>query len=379
MERIDNYTFDLPQELIAQHPLPRRTASRLLVLAHDGLAPRHARFVDIVGLLRRGDVLVLNDTRVFPARLIGRKAPAGGRVELLLCRAVSSNAWVCLLQVSSGRAHVGQRIRLLREGGQESDMIATLHGPVADEPGAWHVRFDGDVLRFACEHGRIPLPTYMRRETREEDNARYQTVFARAEKLGSCAAPTAGLHFDHALLNAVRRQGVAVATVTLHVGPGTFLPVRAENIDDHVMHPEPWWLSQETADQLNACRARGGRVIAVGTTVVRVLEAAVRQGRMAALPGDTSGGAVEGLDNKLTRWQAGQGLTRLFIRPGFRFAAVDAVLTNFHLPKSTLLMLVAAAAGHERLLAAYREAVAQRYRFFSYGDACFIEVIGSAR
>ncbi|MEM7495460.1 MAG: tRNA preQ1(34) S-adenosylmethionine ribosyltransferase-isomerase QueA [Myxococcota bacterium] len=376
---LDDYAFDLPQELIAQHPLPRRTASRLLVLARGGLAPRHVRFVDIVGLLRRGDVLVLNDTRVFPARLIGRKIPGGGRVELLLCRAVTPDAWVCLLQMGSGRARVGQCVRLLRGDGQETDMMATLHGSVADEPGAWHVRFDGDALRFACEHGRVPLPTYMRRKAREEDNARYQTVFARPEKPGSCAAPTAGLHFDHALLRAVRRQGVRVATVTLHVGPGTFAPVRAENIDDHVMHPEPWWLSQETADQLNACRARGGHIVAVGTTVVRVLETAVRQGRTAMLSGDTSCKVVKGLDNKSVRWEGGHGLTRLFIRPGFRFAAVDAVLTNFHLPKSTLLMLVAAAVGRERLLAAYREAIRQRYRFFSYGDACFIEVIDSAR
>ena len=223
---LNDYTFDLPQELIAQHPLPHRTASRLLVLARDDSAARHAQFVDIVGLLRRGDVLVLNDTRVFPARLVGRKIPGAGAVELLLCRATASDAWVCLLQVRSGRAHVGQRIQLLKENGQ-AGIMATLHSPVPDEPGAWHVRFDGDAVHFACNHGQVPLPAYMRREMQQDDRSRYQTVFAHPEKTGSCAAPTAGLHFDNALLHAVCQQGVEVATVTLHVGPGTFVPAPA--------------------------------------------------------------------------------------------------------------------------------------------------------
>ena len=296
------------------------------------------------------DVLVLNDTRVLPARLFAHKKETGGKVEILLSRPLAENHWVALLKSSK---KLKPETSLLLQGEDDAQLNATVGSPVADEPGAYDIRFHGDVRTFAEHNGEIPLPPYMRRAADDEDTQRYQTVFAKPENNFAAAAPTAGLHFDDDFLQSAQEKGVQIVNVTLHVGPGTFLPVRDEDVTHHKMHAEPWSLSESTAEVINQAKDAGRRVIAVGTTSIRVLEAAV----------DATSG----------RLCAGSGLTRLFIRPGSQFAVVDAFLTNFHLPKSTFLMLVSAAVGRKRLLSAYDEAVKEEYRFFSYGDACFLK------
>jgi S-adenosylmethionine:tRNA ribosyltransferase-isomerase len=357
--RLEDFDFELPEELIAQEPLPERDASRLLALDRDSGAFAHRHFRDLPLLLRRGDLLVLNDTRVIPARLIGRKLPTGGRAELLLVRpsaafqsgaALGSRAdaveWICLGQASKG---LGTGTRLAFEGGLEAEVTDAVGG------GELRVRFRAtegasDTLADFLERvGRLPLPPYIDREPTPLDRERYQTIFARVP--GSVAAPTAALHFTDAVLANLDARGVQRATVTLDVGPGTFLPVR-EDVATHRMHPERYDIPEATSEAIAKARSLGGRVIAVGTTVVRTLESAT----------DPSTGRV----------RPGAEETTLFITPGFQFRQVDALLTNFHLPRSTLLMLVSAFAGRSNALAAYREAVAQRYRFFSYGDAMFI-------
>jgi S-adenosylmethionine:tRNA ribosyltransferase-isomerase len=332
----DTFSLDLPTEQIARRPLEDRAAGRLLVVGEPN---PHRCVRDVPQLLRDGDVLVVNDTTVIPARLFGEKAGTGGKVEVLLVRP-ADKAWVCLVNASK-RAKPGTRL-VFEEG-----FFATVEEAMADEPGAFRVRFEGDARAFAEEHGHVPLPPYLEREDDEEDVERYQTVFHDDRKPGSCAAPTAGLHFDHALLEHIRARGVEVATVTLHVGPGTFLPMRG-SLEEHVMHPEPWIIDEANACKINAAR----RVIAVGTTSLRCLESAAG-------------------DDAVVR--AGGGLTRLFIKPGYGFKVVDALLTNFHLADSTLFVLVCAFAGTERMRAAYRDAVREGYRFYSYGDACFLQ------
>ena len=353
--RLSDFDYTLPQELIAQAPLPARDASRLLHLPASGEL-RHLGFSALPGLLRAGDLLVLNDTRTIPARLKGKKRGTFGQAELLLVRpwatvaaaameaAVEGQEWLCIGQASKG-LKAGQVIEL------GPDAWAEILEPL--NHGEYRVRLHGTAatLRgWTLAHGVLPLPPYIDRAPVAEDQERYQTVFARVD--GSVAAPTAGLHFTPEVLAALAARGVRRAFVTLDVGPGTFLPVREENLDLHRMHAERCEVPGATAEALAQAHREGKRVVAVGTTVVRTLEA---------------------FGNDDGTVKAGQGDTALFIRPGFRFRVVDALLTNFHLPKSTLLMLVSAFAGRERVLAAYAEAVRQRYRFFSYGDAMFLE------
>ena len=333
-----DFHYELPDELIARHPAARRSDSRLLHLDGRTGALADRRFVDLPGLLRAGDLLVFNDTRVIPARLHGHKA-TGGKVELLLERVLGNGRALVQLRSSKSPAP-GSVIHL--SGGATATVVDR-----ADD--FWLLDFATDPGAVFEQHGEMPLPPYLRRPADEFDRERYQTVFARVP--GAVAAPTAGLHFDPALLDACERAGVARAHVTLHVGAGTFQPVRVDDLREHRMHAELVEVGEATCTAVETCRARGGRVVAVGTTAVRALESAAQGGRLAPYAGDT----------------------RLFITPGHRFHVVDALVTNFHLPESTLLMLVAAFAGRGHVLAAYRHAVAARYRFFSYGDAMFVE------
>jgi S-adenosylmethionine:tRNA ribosyltransferase-isomerase len=336
MRRTD-FTYELPEELIAQEPLAERGASRLLVL--DGATGRHTdrRFAELSELLAPGDLLVVNDTRVIPARLFGRK-PTGGKVEVLVERVLDETRALAHLRASKTP---GEGARIDLEGGAH----ANVAGRDAD---LFVLRFDRPVRELLEAHGHVPLPPYIRRADAASDRHRYQTVFA--ARPGAVAAPTAGLHFDQALLERLAARGIRQACVTLHVGAGTFQPVRVADIRAHRMHPEFLEVGPAVCDAVAATRRRGGRVVAVGTTVVRSLETACRRG--AARPF--------------------RGMSDLFIYPGYRFRAVDAIITNFHLPESTLLMLVCAFAGTRAVLDAYRHAVSARYRFFSYGDAMFL-------
>ncbi|GAB6040318.1 tRNA preQ1(34) S-adenosylmethionine ribosyltransferase-isomerase QueA [Endothiovibrio diazotrophicus] len=336
-----DFHYDLPESLIAQAPLPERGASRLLCL--DGLPGEVAdrRFDDLPSLLRSGDLLVFNDTRVIPARLLGEK-DSGGRVEVLVERVTGRHH--ALAHVRASKSPKPGR-RLILEGGALDAEVTGREGDLF----SLHFRGDGTLMELLERHGRVPLPPYIERAPAGEDRQRYQTVYAREP--GAVAAPTAGLHFDESMLARLRAMGVAQGFVTLHVGAGTFQPMRAERVEDHHMHPERVEVSDALCTQVAEARRRGGRVVAVGTTAVRSLEAASR--------GD------EGLAPM-------RGDTELFITPGFRFRTVDAMVTNFHLPESTLLMLVCAFAGYETVMAAYRHAVAERYRFFSYGDAMWL-------
>jgi S-adenosylmethionine:tRNA ribosyltransferase-isomerase len=340
--RLSDFDYALPEALIAQEPVTPRDASRLLVLPADG-PPAHHAFTDLEALVAPGDLLVFNDTKVIPARLVGRKE-SGGKVELLLCEP---------LEGGLGRRWraMGQASKPIRAGARLAFDGLGAVVRAAEGEGFYEVELDreGAELEAALARaGRIPLPPYIRREPGEVDRARYQTVWARAP--GSAAAPTAGLHFTEGLLARLEARGVRRTAVTLHVGPGTFLPVRGDSIEGHRMHAERYEVSPAAAEEIAACRARGGRVVAVGTTSVRTLES--------ALEGD--------------RVVAGEGRTALFVRPGHAFRAVDALVTNFHLPRSTLLLLVCAFGGTDRVLAAYREAVSRGYRFFSYGDAMLL-------
>jgi S-adenosylmethionine:tRNA ribosyltransferase-isomerase len=331
------FRYDLPHELIAQAPLAERSSSRLLVLDARSGALEDRRFVDLPALLAASDLLVLNDTRVLPARIYGTKA-SGGRVELLLERVTAARR--ALFQIKASHSpKPGSEIRL------PHDATACV---VAREGDLFALELDRDVQPYLEDHGEIPLPPYIERAPQAQDAIRYQTIFA-AES-GAVAAPTAGLHFDGPLFAALTKRGIERVFVTLHVGAGTFTPLRADDIDAHILHPERMVVSRDTCAKVEAARKRDGRVVAVGTTAVRALETAAAGGMLAPFAGDT----------------------RLYIRPGFDFGVVDALVTNFHLPESSLLVLVAAFAGLEHTLAAYRHAVRERYRFFSYGDAMLI-------
>ena len=333
--KIEDFHFDLPPELIAQRPLPERAASRLLAVEGDSGACRDLHFTDLPTLLRPGDLLVCNNTRVVPARLMARK-PTGGAVEILLERVVDDrHAWV---QMRASKA-LPPGLVLTGAGGPLQI--------IERQDGLFLLAFPQPPLDYCALHGAVPLPPYISRLADDADVDRYQSVFARAP--GAVAAPTASLHFDAALLARLAAAGVQRAELTLHVGAGTFQPIRVSQLSEHRMHAEWVEVPAATIAACRATRARGGRVVAVGTTVVRALESAA-----------AAGGA------------AFQGDTRLFIYPGYRFAAIDAMITNFHLPQSTLLMLVSAFAGRDHVLAAYRHAVAARYRFFSYGDAMWL-------
>jgi S-adenosylmethionine:tRNA ribosyltransferase-isomerase len=341
--QLADFDYALPEELIAQEPISPRDASRLLVVRRAGGPFEEVPFRQLDRRLARGDLLVLNDTRVLPARLVGAKA-SGGRCELLLVEPegdAEGPRWRALGQASKG----------LRAGAELRFGALTATVERAEGEGFVVVRFDraGAGLAEAVERvGRVPLPPYIRREPTPADRERYQTVVAREP--GSAAAPTAGLHFTPGLLERLRAGGVVTTTVTLHVGPGTFLPVRGDDLTRHRMHEERYHVPAEAARAFAECRRRGGRVVAVGTTAVRTLESAWHEGAL----------------------REGPGRTALFIHPPYRFRAVDALVTNLHLPRSTLLMLVCAFGGRERVLAAYREAVERRFRFFSYGDAMLL-------
>jgi S-adenosylmethionine:tRNA ribosyltransferase-isomerase len=339
---LHDFHFDLPPELIAQKPAAQRSASRLLTLDGRDGAYADRQFTDLPLLLEPEDLLVFNDTRVIPARIFGAKE-SGGRVEILLERALNDTQALAHVRASKG---LREGARVLLPGGQHATMLGR------DEE-LFRLEFSSPVVAFFETHGEIPLPPYIDRPAEDDDRERYQTVYSRA--LGAIAAPTAGLHFDAAMLAALAHKGVRHCFVTLHVGAGTFAPIRDTQIDNHKMHAEYLEVSENTCAAIAATRAAGGRVVAVGTTVVRSLETAAQQAGAA-------GGEIAPY----------RGETRIFIRPGHRFRGVDALLTNFHLPESTLLMLCSAFVGREALLAAYRHAVQARYRFFSYGDAMFL-------
>ena len=335
-----DFWYDLPEELIAQTPLQQRDSSRLLSLDRNSGEIRHRHFYDIIEDLRPGDCLVMNDSRVLPARLLGRR-PTGGAVEILLLRDLGTKQWECLCKPGR-KMQVGSRV-IFGNGELAAEVIEVK------EDGNRIVRFeyDGIFLEVLERLGKMPLPPYIKEEL--SDQERYQTVYSRA--VGSAAAPTAGLHFTQELLEKIRQKGVQTAFVTLHVGLGTFRPVKADEISDHHMHSELCMINQETADILNATRRSGGRIICVGTTSCRTLESLVKE---------------DGSFEASSKW------TEIFIYPGYHFKAMDGLITNFHLPESTLVMLVSAFAGREHVLNAYEEAVKQRYRFFSFGDAMSI-------
>jgi S-adenosylmethionine:tRNA ribosyltransferase-isomerase len=338
--RLDDFDFELPKQLIAQRPAKERASSRLLCLDGNSGMLADRRFRDLPHLLGTGDVVVLNDTRVIKARLYGAKS-TGGQVEILIERLL--DARTALAQVRAAKPpRTGSRISLF--GG--AHLIVQ-----GREDGFYRLAADAedDLAMYLERHGQVPLPPYIEHDADEDDANRYQTVYSRHP--GAVAAPTAGLHFDEAMLAALERHGVAIAYVTLHVGAGTFQPVRVGDVREHVMHSERFDVPGATVHAIEQARRRGGRVVAVGTTTLRALESAAASGTLTA----------------------GLGETNLFILPGFRFRVVDRLLTNFHLPKSTLLMLVSAFGGMEQIRAAYRHAVREQYRFFSYGDAMLIE------
>jgi S-adenosylmethionine:tRNA ribosyltransferase-isomerase len=364
MRRTD-FHFDLPQELIAQRPTETRSASRMLLLDGADGSRRDMQFRDFPALLGPLDLLVFNDTRVIPARVFGVKE-SGGRVEILLERALTATTALVHLKASKG-LKLGAVVRL------PGDQAARMLGRVGE---LFHLQFTCDVGSFFETHGEIPLPPYIGRKAEKAVRERYQTVYARAS--GAIAAPTAGLHFDADIFAALERRGVRHVFITLHVGAGTFQPVRVDDIAGHRMHEEYLEVPEAACDAINAARAAGGRVIAVGTTVVRSLETAARAAE--DLPGaEGSGANGSGAAGTSRRGIAPyRGATRIFIKPGHQFRAVDAMVTNFHLPESTLLMLCSAFAGREALLAAYAHAVQAQYRFFSYGDAMFLTPCASA-
>lgn len=334
--RVADFQFDLPDELIARYPLTERSASRLLVLKGSDGALQHRQFAELPEFLQPGDLLVFNNTKVIPARLFARKE-TGGKVEVLVERVLDEHR--VLAHVRASKAPKPDS-RLLLESG--SACVLARHGAM------FELEFDQPVLPLLERIGHMPLPPYIDRADDLSDRERYQTVYA--ERAGAVAAPTAGLHFDTAMLATLTGMGVETAFVTLHVGAGTFQPVRVERIEEHQMHHEWLEVDQSVVDAVSACKARGGRVIAVGTTSVRSLETAARSGQLQPFSGDTD----------------------IFIYPGRSFNVVDALVTNFHLPESTLLMLVSAFAGYSATMAAYQQAVSAQYRFFSYGDAMFI-------
>lgn len=339
--RTSDFDFALPPELVARFPPTERGAGRLLHLDGRSGVFSDRRFRDLPDLLRPGDLLVFNDTRVIKARLRGTKEPSGGAVEVLVERVLDERHALAQIRASHG-PKPGGRLRLA------GAVVATVTGR---DDSFYRLRFEGEasVLDLLERHGEMPLPPYLGRAAQSLDENRYQTVYARAP--GAVAAPTAGLHFDEAMLRAVQEAGAAIAHLTLHVGAGTFQPVRVDDIRDHRMHKERFQLPEATVAAVRDAQARGGRILAVGTTALRALEAAAGEGEL----------------------RAGEGETDIFITPGYRFRVVERLLTNFHLPKSTLLMLVSAFGGMENVRAAYRHAVEARYRFFSYGDGMLIE------
>ena len=338
--RTQDFWYDLPEELIAQTPLEQRDASRLLTLDRQTGETAHRHFYDIIDYLQPGDCLVMNNSRVLPARLLGHR-PTGGAVEVLLLRDLGDKKWECLCKPGR-KMQVGNEVVF-----GNGELTAVVTEVKEDGNRVVEFRYQGIFLEVLERLGKMPLPPYIKAELADQE--RYQTVYSR--EVGSAAAPTAGLHFTNELLEKLRAKGVKTAFVTLHVGLGTFRPVKAESISEHHMHSELCMISQETADILNQTKAEGGRIVCVGTTSCRTLESLVNE---------------DGSFSAKSKW------TEIFIFPGYRFKAMDALITNFHLPESTLVMLVSAFAGRENVLNAYAEAVKERYRFFSFGDAMYI-------
>lgn len=335
-----DFWYDLPEELIAQTPLEKRDTSRLLAMDRQTGALAHRHFYDITDYLNPGDCLVMNDSRVLPARLLGHR-PTGGAVEVLLLRDLGGGKWECLTKPGK-KTQPGQEI-IFGDG----QLTATVDSVQEDGNRVVEFHYEGIFLEILEQLGKMPLPPYIKAELADQE--RYQTVYSR--EVGSAAAPTAGLHFTKELLEKIEKKGIRLAYVTLHVGLGTFRPVKAEEISQHHMHAELCMISQETADILNQTKAAGGRIVCVGTTSCRTLESLVNE---------------DGSFEPRSKW------TEIFIYPGYQFKAMDALITNFHLPESTLVMLVSAFAGREHVLNAYNEAVKERYRFFSFGDAMYI-------
>ena len=338
--RVADFHFELPEQLIARHPLAERRASRLLVLEGESGSLNHRQFSDLLDYLRPGDLMVFNNTRVIPARLFGQKA-SGGKLEILIERVLDTHR--VLAHVRSSKSPKPGSIILL-DGGAEAEMLAR-------HDALFELRFSEDVLPLLERVGHMPLPPYIDRPDEDADRELYQTVYG--TRPGAVAAPTAGLHFDEPLLDKLRAKGVEMAFVTLHVGAGTFQPVRVDSIEEHTMHSEYAEVPQEVVDAVLAAKARGNRVIAVGTTSVRSLESAAQAAKDALI--------APFFDD-----------TQIFIYPGYQYQVIDALVTNFHLPESTLIMLVSAFAGYQHTMNAYKVAVEQKYRFFSYGDAMFI-------
>lgn len=351
METLDQFDFDLPEELIATTALKDRGASRLMVLRKEDVAPTHDVFQNIAHYLKPGDTLVLNNTKVMKARIEVFKK-TGGRVELLLVRALPDGRWATLIN-GKGPFLPGAVLYL---GSPEGINTVVVERKSEDEPGVFEISCTTDLETYITTNGELPLPPYFRRRANADDHESYQTVYAK--HLGAVAAPTAGLHFTREHLALLKTRGITIVEITLHVGPGTFLPIRTHNVADHKMHTEFFSVSESVANILNETRARGHRVVAVGTTSLRVLEQMMQWAR------------EQGHGN----FYACDGKTNIFIRPGYQFLGAQALITNFHVPRSTLVLLVSAIAGRERLLRAYEEAIQQRYRFFSYGDACYLEM-----
>lgn len=349
MNRLSDYDFYLPKELIATTPLLERGGSRLCALRKNMSVPEHDEFSNIGHYLRSGDVLVINNTKVMKARIYAYKK-SGGKVEILLVRPLEHGSWAALLH---GKGYlVGQTLSL--DSGAPVEVVRKIE----EEPGLYVLKCEANLSDYAKNFGEMPLPPYFGRKADANDDIFYQTIFAKDDTLGAVAAPTAGLHFSPELLTQLAERSISVVETTLHVGPGTFLPVRCENIDDHQMHSEFFSLSADAAHALNQARAKGNRIVVVGTTAMRVVEQSMQW-------------AHERGENFFS---ACRGQTKIFIRPGYQFLGCDALITNFHVPKSTLLMLVSAVIGRKRILKTYEEAVAKKYRFFSYGDACYFEI-----
>ncbi len=341
---INDFDYFLPEELIAQHPTDKRDESRLLVVDRKSGKLMHQHFYDILNYLNSGDCLVMNNSKVIPARLFGTKEITGAKVEFLLIKRIQGDNWEVMVRPGK-KLHIGDRVSFSEEGSLSAEILEYGEG------GTRIVRFEyeGDFLDLLGMIGKIPLPPYIDRESDEEDKDRYQTVYCKEE--GSVAAPTAGLHFTKELMEKALEKGVKIAYVTLHVGIGTFRPVKCDQIEEHKMHFEEYEIDEKNASMINETKKAGGRIISVGTTSTRTVESA-----------SLADGTVV----------AGHGNTDIFIYPGYQFKVIDSLITNFHLPKSTLLMLVSALYNRENILAAYKQAVEQKYRFFSYGDAMLI-------
>lgn len=340
--KVSDFDFDLPEELIAQHPLEKRDSSRLMVLDKNTGEIEHRSFHDVIEYLNEGDTLVLNNTRVMPARLIGEKEGTGGKIEFLLLKRIEGDRWECLAKPGK-RAKIGQKFTF-----GEGKLKCTIVDIVEEGNRIIEFSYEGIFEQVLDELGEMPLPPYITEKL--EDKERYQTVYSKEK--GSAAAPTAGLHFTEELLREIKAKGVNIAYLTLHVGLGTFRPVKVEDINEHIMHSEYYHLDKENADLINETKKRGNKVIAVGTTSTRTLE-------------------TIGDENGFVREQS--GWTDIFIYPGYKYKVIDELITNFHLPESTLIMLVSALSGKENVMNAYNEAVKKKYRFFSFGDSMLIK------